>query len=87
MKHNQYQVTARLWLYTGKAAWHFATIPQDISEEIKQLFGDRAKSWGSLPVQITFGSSVWYTSLFPDKKEGAYVLPLTQEILFLFYSK
>lgn len=80
MKYNQYRVTARVWLYSGDAAWHFVTIPQDISTDIKSLFGDRAKGWGSLPVEVTIGTSFWKTSIFPDKKEGGYVLPLKKEI-------
>lgn len=80
MKHNQYNVSAKVWLYPGKAGWHFVTIPQDISEDIKNLFGDKAKGWGSLPVAITLGSSTWNTSIFPDKKEEAYLLPLKKEI-------
>ena len=80
MKYNQYQINAKIWLYPGKAAWHFVTIPQEISEDIKSLFGDRAKGWGSLPVEVTIGSSVWKTSIFPDKKEGAYLLPLKAEV-------
>lgn len=80
MKYNQYKVDAKVWLYPGDAAWHFVTIPQDISGEIKSLFGDRAKGWGSIPVEITLGSSTWKTSIFPDKKEGAYLLPLKVEI-------
>jgi hypothetical protein len=80
MKHTQYKIKAKVWLYPGDAGWHFVTIPQDISEDIKSLFGDKTKGWGSLPVEITIGSSTWNTSLFPDKKEGTYVLPLKKEI-------
>jgi hypothetical protein len=80
MKHTQYDVKAKVWLYPGKAGWHFVTIPKDISEDIKKLFGDRAKGWGSIPVEITLGSSSWETSIFPDKKEDAYLLPLKKDI-------
>lgn len=80
MKHTQYNIEAKVWLYPGMAGWHFVTIPKDISDDIKKLFGDRAKSWGSLPVEITVRSTTWKTSIFPDKKEGAYLLPLKKEI-------
>lgn len=80
MKHTQYKIKANVWLYPGKSAWHFITIPQDISEDIKNLFGDRARGWGSLPVEVSIGSSVWKTSIFPDKKAGAYLLPLKASI-------
>lgn len=80
MKYAQYKIEAKVWLYTGISAWHFITIPKDISEDIKHLFGDKAKGWGSLPVEVTLGSSKWNTSIFPDKKEGAYLLPLKAKI-------
>lgn len=80
MKYNQYKIDAKVWLYPGEAAWHFVTIPPDISDNIKSLFGDRARGWGSLPVEITIGSTIWKTSIFPDKKEGAYLLPLKAEV-------
>jgi hypothetical protein len=76
MKHNQYTIKAKVWLYPGMAGWHFVSIPQDISEDIKSLFGDRKRGWGSLPVLVTADKTTWNTSIFPDKKSGEYLLPL-----------
>lgn len=36
--------------------------------------------WGSLPVTAVIGKTSWKTSIFPDKKIGAYLLPLKSEI-------
>ena len=80
MKYNQYKVSATVWLYPGMAAWHFVTLPVDVSDDIKARFGDRARGWGSLPVTITIGETSWKTSIFPDKKAGAYLLPLKSEV-------
>ena len=80
MKYNQYPIKAKVWQYPGDAGWHFITVPKDISDDIKKLFGGRARGWGSLRVTITLGSSTWDTSIFPDKKEGAYLLPLKANI-------
>jgi hypothetical protein len=80
MKYNQYKVSSKVWLYPGMAGWHFVTVPQEISEDIKQLFGDRTRGWGSLPVTVTVGETSWNTSIFPDKKRAAYVLPLKAEV-------
>ncbi len=76
MKYDRYKIQAKVWVYPGMAGWHFVTIPKDISEDITKLFGDRKRGWGSLPVAVTVGSTTWKTSIFPDKKEGAYVMPL-----------
>ncbi len=80
MKYNQYKIISKVWLYPGNAAWHFITIPKDISDDIKKSFGDRARGWGSIPVEVKLSSTTWKTSIFPDKKEGAYVLPLKAEV-------
>jgi hypothetical protein len=76
MKYNEYNFSAKVWLYPGMAGWHFVSIPVDISGDIKDRFGDRAKGWGSLPVKVSLGKTHWKTSVFPDKKSGGYVLPL-----------
>lgn len=62
------------------AGWHFITIPKDISDDINQNFGDRKRGWGSLPIIATIGKTSWKSSIFPDKKEGSYVLPIKKEI-------
>jgi hypothetical protein len=71
---------AQVWLYPGKAAWHFVTLPKKESETIKELFGDMKLGWGSVPVTVTVGETSWNTSIFPDKKAGAYLLPLKSEV-------
>lgn len=80
MKHNQYKIRASVWLYPGMAGWHFVSIPQDQSKEIKDRFGDMKRGWGSLPVMVTIGKTSWKTSIFPDKKVGAYLLPIKADV-------
>ncbi len=80
MDNHHYRLSAVVWLYPGMAGWHFVTIPKDISEDITNLFGDRKRGWGSLPVKVTMGDTFWQTSIFPDKKQDAYLMPLKAEI-------
>ena len=80
MKFNQYIFKAKVWLYPGMAGWHFVSVPTEISEEITKEFGDLRRGWGSLPVEVKIGSVSWYTSIFPDKQSGSYLLPLKAEI-------
>lgn len=66
-----------VWLYPGaQASWHFITVPEHISAAIKKIFSANAKAWGSIAVVVTIGKTSWNTSLFPDKKRKAYILPL-----------
>ena len=80
MKYNEYKIDAKVWLYPTMAGWHFVTIPKDISEDIKQQFGDLKRGWGSLPVKATIGKTEWNTSIFPDKKLKGYLLPIKAEV-------
>ena len=38
------------------------------------------RGWGSLPVTVTIGKTSWKTSIFPDAKAGAYLLPLKADV-------
>jgi hypothetical protein len=80
LKFNQYKIRAKVWVYPGMAGWYFITIPKDISEDIKKLFGDKQRGWGSLPVEMRVGKTVWKTSIFFDKKKAAFLLPLKKEV-------
>lgn len=80
MKPNVYKIQSKVWVYPGMAAWHFVSIPKKQSKIIKQLFGELAAGWGSLPVKITLSDTVWKTSIFPDKKSATYLLPLKAEV-------
>lgn len=79
-KKNVYRIRAKVWLYPGMAGWHFITLPKKQSAEITKLFGILKQGWGSLPVLVTVGKTSWKTSIFPDKKRGAYLLPLKAEV-------
>ncbi len=72
-----FKIQAEVWLYPGESAnWHFVSVPKEISVEIRERFGGRSRGWGSLPVTVTIGRTTWDTSIFPDKKSAAYLLPL-----------
>ena len=70
------QFRAKLWRYNGKAVWYFLTLPKGLSAEIKALHGLGGSAWGSLRVNASIGSTQWKTSIFPDSKAGAYLLPV-----------
>lgn len=77
---NYFKFKAKIWLYSGMSAWHFATLPKKLSKDIKKFFGKVGRGFGSLPVVITIGGTTWKSSIFPDKKIGAYLLPLKNSV-------
>ena len=70
-----------LWIWQGEAAgrWHFVTVPEDQSAEIKaQALGSR-RGFGSVRVEARIGDVVWRTSVFPLSSDG-YLLPVKAEV-------
>ncbi|HWI31549.1 MAG TPA: DUF1905 domain-containing protein, partial [Microbacterium sp.] len=59
------------------SSWYFATLPEDLSESIKEL-PRPPRGFGSLRVRARIGKSAWSTSIFPGS-EG-YVLPLKKSV-------
>ena len=81
MKKKKYKIRAEVWLYPSEtAAWHFVSVPKKESEEIKKNFGMPRRGWGSVSVSVTVGRTTWETSIFPDKKDGGYILPIKSEV-------
>jgi hypothetical protein len=78
-----FSFTGQCWMWQGKGAWHFITLPQDKSEEIKffseNLQGKR-RGWGAVRVQVTIGETTWETSIFPQAKDNAYILPIKMDV-------
>ena len=76
-----YKLKARVWLYPGEsAAWHFVNIDKQVSAELKERLGSKARGFGSLRVVVKLGKTEWKTSIFPDKRSLTYLLPLKAEV-------
>ncbi|MBI2617921.1 DUF1905 domain-containing protein [Candidatus Kaiserbacteria bacterium] len=80
MKKRKFKVKSEVWLYPGMAGWHFISVPKKQSDEISQKFGSMKRGWGSLPVTVTIGKTSWKTSIFPDRKQGTYLLPVKADV-------
>lgn len=79
MKIPRFCISAKVWLYKGEGPWHFITIEKDNADEIQKSYHWPRRGFGSIPVNVTLGSTKWKTSIFPDK-DGTYLLPLKKEV-------
>jgi hypothetical protein len=76
-----YRFTAPLWVYPGETnTWHFVTVPEADSDDIEARTAHTRKGFGSVRVVATIGKTTWKTSVFPDSKKGAYVLPVKKQV-------
>ncbi|MBX7143870.1 MAG: DUF1905 domain-containing protein [Oligoflexia bacterium] len=75
-----FKFRGKVWLYNGAAAWHFITLPQQTSNDIRKFVRGDCSAWGSIKVVAKVAKHSWHTSIFPDRKLAAYLLPLKKEV-------
>lgn len=68
----------KIWSYQGPDPWHFVTVPEQHSHDLKAITGFVSKGWGMIPVHVHIGKTGWKTSLFP--KDGHYDLPIKASV-------
>ena len=64
----------KIWLWRGPSPFHFITVPQEQSEQLRAVSASITYGWGVLPVRVIIGATTWSTSLFP--KNGGYIVPV-----------
>jgi len=73
-------VTGPLWIWTGdNGSWHFLTVPEDQSDEIRAHCLATARGFKSARVAATIKHVSWRTSVFP-MKSGGYFLPVKKDV-------
>lgn len=76
----KYQFSAKPWEYSGKGAWIFVSLPQELSQEIREVFLLNEEGWGRLKVTAKISETEWQTAIWFDSKQKTYLLPLKSEI-------
>ncbi len=73
---------AELWLWDARSEqnWTFVSLPEEASEEIREVTAGPRRGFGAVRVQVTVGGSTWRTSIFPDGARGCYVLPVKRAV-------
>lgn len=75
----RFEFTAPLWEWTARADWFFVTVPDEASADIREI-PRMPRGFGAVKVAVRVGGSSWSTSIFPDSKQGAYVLPVKKSV-------
>lgn len=70
---------SELWTPDAMDSWVFATVPAELSEDIRVVTGP-PRGFGSVRVEVTIGTTTWRTSVFPDGKSGCFVLPIKKAV-------
>ena len=81
MVKTTYTMKGEMWLYPGESAqWHFISLPKKKSEAIAKAHPRKKAGFGSIRVTVSIRKTSGDTSIFPDKRSGAYLLPVKAEV-------
>ncbi|MCR2800589.1 MULTISPECIES: DUF1905 domain-containing protein [unclassified Microbacterium] len=59
--------------------WLFTDVPEELSEDIREVTGPFTRGFGAVRVEATVGGTTWRTSIFPSSS-GRYWLPLKRAV-------
>ncbi len=76
----QVRFAAELWLHPGAGGWHFVTLPPQVTAKVRRQSLITRRAWGAVKVRAAIGNASWSTSLFPDQRRGAYLLPVKRSV-------
>ena len=72
------EFSGAVFQWRGPSPYYYVAVPDDESDDIRDIATAVTYGWGVIPVEVTVGSTVWTTSLFP--KDGRYLVPLKDKV-------
>lgn len=78
----KYSFTTSVWQYksTNGPGWHFVSLPEDYSAEIRNNLRGLEAGWGRMKAKAQINATMWDTSIWFDTKRGVYILALNASI-------
>ena len=76
----KYEFAAKLWRYDSAGGWHFVSLPNNLSKEIRDNLKWQEEGWGRLKVSAKIGEIEWKTAIWFDTKLNTYLLPVKADI-------
>lgn len=76
----RFEFSAEVFRWPSNPAFFMVHLPQDSSDEIREISEGLTNGFGSLKVEAQIGSVIWRTSIFPESKTGCFDLPLKAQV-------
>lgn len=76
----KYSITTKVWRWPGDMGWHFVSLDEKMSEEIKKKHGANFYGSGFLKIRATLNKISWDTALFPYTAQKIYLLSIKKKI-------
>jgi hypothetical protein len=77
--HYVFDAALYRWAARTDASWYFVAVPQEFSDEIRQI-PRMPRGFGSVRVQVHVAGMTWRTSIFPSETDGPYALPIKRAV-------
>jgi len=74
----QVDFSGELIEWRGPAPFYWVSVPEQESQEIKEIAAMLTYGWGVIPVEVTIKHKTWTTSLMP--KDGRYLVPIRNDV-------
>jgi hypothetical protein len=74
----QFEFSGPIRYWRGPSPFHFLTVPEAQSRELKAIVHLVTYGWGMIPVQARIGATGFTTALF--HKDGHYILPIKANV-------
>ncbi|MDM7830073.1 DUF1905 domain-containing protein [Cellulomonas edaphi] len=71
-------MTGPIFYWRGPAPYHFVTVPDEESADIRAIASEVTYGWGMIPVVARIGGTEFETAMF--RKDELYVVPVKQAV-------
>ena len=71
---------AVIWQHQSAGGWFFASLPMDMSREIREHLKWQEEGWGRLKATAKINNTQWETAIWYDSKFETYLLPLKADV-------
>ena len=76
----KYQFKTKMWRHNAPGGWYFASIPENLSKEIRENLQWQEEGWGRMKATAKIKLVEWDSSIWFDTKNECYILPIKAEI-------
>ena len=75
-----YEFSGEIWKHPSPAGWHFISLPEHLSKEIRENSRWQEEGWGRMKAEVEIGEVLWETAIWFDSKLGTYLLPIKAKV-------
>lgn len=76
----KYEFLSKIWRHGGQGGWHFVSMPNKMSAEIRKSLKWQEEGWGRMKCFAQIRESSWETAIWFDTCKNTYILPIKSAI-------